>query len=247
MDFDISRSSEVFNPAFIEKPIYIIGCGATGSRVAELLCRFGVQEITCIDGDDVENVNLNNQFFDTSCVGLNKADAVKKMCKAINPNITVNVVDRYITPEDIKDMSGYVFCLVDSMSLRKEFFEVAKNNPKIDWYWETRLGSNQARVYCLPISEELDYSKYEKMHFYRDEDAEVSACGTSITIVSIVMATAALAVNQLIKIVMNKEQEEPYLSNYTLFDNMYGVYTENFFDAQEAVKAVEEVTDEIYL
>lgn len=50
-------------------------------------------------------------------------------------------------------------------------------------------------------------------------------------------------VNQFIKIVMNNLDKEPYLNNFTLFDNMLGVYTENF--EQNVVETVKEVTDEI--
>ena len=65
----------------------------------------------------------------------------------------------------------------------------------------------------------------------------------SITIVSIVLAVTSLMVNQFIKIVMNNLDKEPYLNNFTLFDNMLGVYTENF--EQNVVETVKEVTDEI--
>ena len=49
-------------------------------------------------------------------------------------------------------------------------------------------------------------------------------------------------VNQFIKIVTDKLDVEPYINNFTLFDNMYGVYTENF---KTEAKAIQEVTDEI--
>ena len=244
MNFDISRSVEVFNPEVVEKPIYIIGCGATGSHVAETFCRFGIKKMYLIDGDTVGPENLNNQSFMIQHVGLNKAKALKDLCENINPEIQIETIEEYVTPEEIKEMSGYVFCLVDSMKTRKELFEAIKENKNIEWYWESRLGSDQGRVYCLPIKEDFDYSTYESMHFYSDDDSEVSACGTSITIVRFVLQTAALMVNQFIKIVMGQENKEPYLKHFTLFDNMYNVYTENF---SQEVKEVEEITDELIM
>lgn len=245
MDFDISRSVSVFNPNVINDAIYVIGCGATGSHLIETLCRFGVQKIICADFDQVGPENLNNQSFCAEHIGMNKAEAIKKLCKDINPQIEIEVMEKKITPEDIEKMSGYVFLLVDSMKCRKELFEAIKKNEKIKWYWESRLGSDQGRVYCLPINKDFDYSKYETMHFYSDDNAEMSACGTSITIVSIVLSVAALMVNQFIKVVMNELDKEPYLNNFTLFDNMYNVYTENF--NQEKIKQVEEIADELIL
>lgn len=239
---DISRSIEVFNPDIIEKDIHIIGVGATGSFVLQTLVRFGVKKIHIWDFDKYEIHNVNNQAITQSCCEKQKVAAQVELCKEINPEVEIIAHDKLVSADDIKEMSGYVFLLVDSMKCRKELFEAIKSNDKIEWYWESRLGSDQGRVYCLPITKDFDYSKYEAQHFYSDEEAEVSACGTSITIVSIVLSVAALMVNQFIKVVTDKIDVEPFINNYTLFDNMYGVYTENF---KVEVKTVSEVTDEI--
>lgn len=242
---DLSRSIEVFNPEVLNDEIHIIGVGATGSFVLQTLVRFGVKKIHIYDMDKYEIHNVNNQsIFQSSCEK-QKVNAQVELCKEINPEVEIIAHDQLVTPENIADMSGYVFLLVDSMKCRKELFEAIKKNEKIKWYWESRLGSDQGRVYCLPINKDFDYSKYETMHFYSDDSAEMSACGTSITIVSIVLSVAALMVNQFIKVVMNELDKEPYLNNFTLFDNMYNVYTENF--NQEKIKQVEEITDELIL
>lgn len=239
---DISRSIEVFNPDVIEKDIHIIGVGATGSFVLQTLVRFGVKKIHIWDFDKYEIHNVNNQAITQSCCEKQKVAAQVELCKEINPEVEIIAHDKLVSADDIKEMSGYVFLLVDSMKCRKELFEAIKSNDKIEWYWESRLGSDQGRVYCLPMTKDFDCSKYEAQHFYGDDEAEVSACGTSITIVSIVLSVAALMVNQFIKIVTDKMDVEPFINNYTLFDNMYGVYTENF---KTEVKTVSEVTDEI--
>lgn len=239
---DLSRSIEVFNPDVLDKEVHIIGVGATGSFVLQTLVRFGVKKINIWDFDKYEAHNVNNQAITQSCCDKQKVEAQVELCKEINPEAEIIAHDQLVTPEDIKEMSGYVFLLVDSMKCRKELFEAIKENDKILWYWESRLGSDQGRVYCMPVSKEFNYKPYEELHFYSDDDAEVSACGTSITIVSIVLSVTALMVNQFIKIVTDKLDVEPYINNFTLFDNMYGVYTENF---KTEAKAIQEVTDEI--
>lgn len=239
---DLSRSIEVFNPDVLDKEVHIIGVGATGSFVLQTLVRFGVKKINIWDFDKYEAHNVNNQAITQSCCDKQKVEAQVELCKEINPEAEIIAHDQLVTPEDIAKMSGYVFLLVDSMKCRKELFEAIKENKDILWYWESRLGSDQGRVYCMPINDEFNYEPYEKLHFYSDDDAEVSACGTSITIVSIVLSVTALMVNQFIKIVTDKLDVEPYINNFTLFDNMYGVYTENF---KVETKTVKEVTDEI--
>lgn len=243
---DLSRSIEVFNPEVLNDEIHIIGVGATGSFVLQTLVRFGVRKIHIYDMDKYEEHNINNQSIFRSCCEKQKVAAQVELCKEINPEAEIIAHDQLVKPEDIEKMSGYVFLLVDSMKCRKELFEAIKKNEKIKWYWESRLGSDQARVYCMPISKELDYSTYETMHFYDDDKAEVSACGTSITIVSIVLGVVSLMVEQFIKIVMDKKNVEPYLHNYTLFDEMFNVYVEDFFSKIQKEKP-QEMTEELFI
>ena len=240
---DLSRSIEVFNPEVLEKEIHVIGVGATGSFVVQTLVRFGVKKIHIYDNDIYEAHNVNNQSIFQKHCGISKVAAQAEICKEINPEVEIIEHEKFVEPADIEKMSGYVFLLVDTMKCRKELFESIKKNDKINWYWESRLGSDQGRVYSLPINNpETDYGKYEKMHFYSDDQAEVSACGTSITIVSIVLSVTALMINQFIKVVMDRQSIEPYLNHFTLFDNMYGVYTEKFeLELVKQTKVVDEI------
>ena len=184
----------------------------------------GVPVINIYDFDNVELHNIPNQYYDTEDLSLNKVDALEIKLKKINPDITVNKANKAVTQDDIKEMSGYLFLLVDSMKVRKELWETAKNNLNIINVWESRLGSDQARVYSLPIEKDKDYSKYEQ-DFYEDENAEVSACGTSITVLPIVLQTASLMIVQFIDLVM----DNPILTHFkTIFDNHYNKYEEDW-------------------
>lgn len=220
---DLSRHISVFNPAAVKHDIHIIGVGATGSFVAMMLARMGVPVLNIYDFDDVEIHNIPNQYYDTGDIGKLKIGALADKLRAINPDITINVSDEAVKPEDISKMSGYLFLLVDSMKVRKELWEAAKANTNLINIWESRLGSDQARVYSLPIEENLDYTRYEQ-DFYDDDNAEVSACGTSITVLPIVMMTASLMIVQFIDLVM----ENPVIPHFkTIFDNHYNKYEED--------------------
>lgn len=233
---DLSRHISVFNPASVKNDIHIIGVGATGSFVAMQIARMGVPVLNIYDFDDVEIHNIPNQYYDTEDIGKLKIDALDEKLHKINPDITVNKSNAKVTAEDISKMEGYVFLLVDSMKVRKELWEAAKNNLNIINVWESRLGSDQARVYSLPIEEGKDYSKYEQ-DFYDDDNAEVSACGTSITVLPIVLQTASLMIVQFIDLVMDNPVE-PHFK--TIFDNHYNKYEEDW-----EVKSVIEETVEL--
>ena len=104
---NLSKSIEFFNPTKVKERVHIIGCGASGSTVAELLARAGLEKITLYDFDKVESHNIANQMFKDSDIGRNKAEAVKDMMLSINPDANgIEVVQEGYTNQRL---SGYVF------------------------------------------------------------------------------------------------------------------------------------------
>lgn len=244
---DLSRHIEVFSPDAVKHPIHIIGVGATGSFVAMELARMGCPVLNIYDFDDVEIHNIPNQYYDTGDLGKLKAEALADKLKAINPNIVVNVYTSAVLPvhddehNGIDEMSGYVFLLVDSMKIRKELWMAAKENKNIVHCWESRLGSDQARVYSLDMTVK-DFSKYEA-DFYEDDNAEMSACGTSITVLPIVLQTASLMIVQFIELVM--ERQGTYFFK-TIFDNHYNKYEESFEELEVLQEEVPVTQDDLF-
>ena len=104
MEFDISRSSEVFNPEFVDKDIHVIGAGATGSFVIQTLVRFGVKKLHIWDFDIYEAHNVNNQAILQECVDKPKVEAQKELCEKINPNVEIIAHNEKVTPEKINEI-----------------------------------------------------------------------------------------------------------------------------------------------
>lgn len=229
---DLSRHIEVFSPDRVQHPIHIIGVGATGSFVAMELVRMGCPVLNLYDFDEVEIHNIPNQYYDTQDLGKTKVEALKEKLLLINPNAVINIENKKVMPTKesddvigIEELSGYVFLLVDSMKTREALWHAIKQNKNIVHCWESRLGSDQARVYSLDMSVE-DFSKYEA-DFYGDDTAETSACGTSITVLPIVLQTASLMIVQFIDLVMEKDYDYCFK---TIFDNHYNKYEERFVE-----------------
>ena len=244
---DLSRHISVFSPDNVKHPIHIIGVGATGSFVAMMMARMGCPVLNIYDFDDVEIHNIPNQYYDTEDLGKLKAEALAEKLKAINPNIVVNVNIGAVLPvhddehKGIDEMSGYVFLLVDSMKVRKELWAAAKENKNILHCWESRLGSDQARVYSLDMSVK-DFSKYEA-DFYDDDNAEVSACGTSITVLPVVLQTASLMIVQFIDLVMDRVGTYYFK---TIFDHYYNKYEESFETVEDLVEEVPVTQEDLF-
>ena len=75
--------------------VAVVGCGALGSALAEMMTRAGVGALTVIDRDYVEESNLQRQSLfdeDDAARGLPKAAAAEARLKAINSEVAVRGV-----------------------------------------------------------------------------------------------------------------------------------------------------------
>ena len=56
----------------------VLGGAGIGSIIAECLLRFGFETLTIVDGDIVEESNLNRQNYTYNDIGVSKVKALKK-------------------------------------------------------------------------------------------------------------------------------------------------------------------------
>ena len=85
----------------------IVGCGATGSSLANLLVRAGVGRVRIIDRDFIELNNLQRQIlFDEDDIAANlpKAEAAARKLRRINSQVNVEAVVADVNPGNILDL-----------------------------------------------------------------------------------------------------------------------------------------------
>jgi molybdopterin/thiamine biosynthesis adenylyltransferase len=189
---------EVFKPhEHGHKRVDLIGVGATGSYIAFLLAKEGMENIHVWDHDIVESHNIPNQlYFEKRHIGMKKVEALKEVIK--------EATDTEIICHDQKvegkvDLGSIVFLLTDTMSSRREISESNfKNRPSISCVIETRMGSNSGRIYTFNPNVLCEYEEWEKT-LCGDDEAEVSACGGSISIASTASLIASMAAWQMKK------------------------------------------------
>ena len=82
--------------------VYVIGVGGVGSWAAEALARTAVGTITLIDLDVLVASNVNRQLpaLD-STFGESKIAAMATRIREINPKVTLNLIDDFLTVENV--------------------------------------------------------------------------------------------------------------------------------------------------
>jgi molybdopterin/thiamine biosynthesis adenylyltransferase len=209
---DTRRHMELFDADKFDTPITVIGAGASASWLVSMLARLGITDITVWDFDKVEEHNVPNQAFGIKQVGMYKVDALKENILRDTGLEIKTVCDKFTNQR----LAGYVFCMIDTMSGRKEIWEKSvKMKSAIKLYIEPRMGLDVGRVYNVEPMNLTHIKAYEDT-FYTDKEAEVSACGTSMSVVTTATSIAAWCVRQLIN---NEAKEE--LDNEILIDFKY--------------------------
>jgi len=82
-------------------PILLGGSGI-GSVIAECALRFGFENMTIIDGDQVELSNLNRQNYTEDDISTYKTEALIKRLTSINKNAKIKHYNSFITPDNIE-------------------------------------------------------------------------------------------------------------------------------------------------
>ena len=207
---DFSRQANILNPEEFNRPIHIIGAGATGSWVAFTLAKMGLNNITVYDFDEVGMHNLPNQMFGLSDIDKNKALSIKNIIRRFTG---FNIKARTQKVEGGQPLQGIVFMLTDTMKSRKDIYNMSiKNNPNIDLLIETRMDLRGGRIYAIDPKNRYMCKQYEGT-FYSDDEAEISACGVSQTVLPTALAITSHAIWKL----LNYINGEP-LFNETIID-----------------------------
>lgn len=106
-----------------ESRVLLFGIGGVGGFALEALVRSGVGHLTIVDGDVVEESNLNRQIIATEdVVGRFKVDVAKERCLEINSRVEIEAL-KFFYGEDSFDLIrfadfDYVVDCVDDMDAK---------------------------------------------------------------------------------------------------------------------------------
>ncbi len=87
--------------------VVVIGIGGVGSWAAEALARSGIGTLTLVDADDLCVSNTNRQLPALQGqYGRAKVEAMGERCRAINPEIALDLQARFLTPANLEGTLG---------------------------------------------------------------------------------------------------------------------------------------------
>ena len=99
-----------------QKRVLVVGCGGLGGNLISILSRIGIGHLRIVDGDVFEATNLNRQLFsEIPVLGQNKARAAADRVARINPEITIEAVETFLTEENAADLLAGCHIVMDAL------------------------------------------------------------------------------------------------------------------------------------
>lgn len=167
-----------------EKNILIGGAGGIGSWLALLLSRAGFN-VSIVDDDKIEPLNMAGQLFPTSSINNYKSQAVTAVCKMFcGEDLNIN----YFNDRLEKDFyifyatNAEIYCgAFDNMEARKIMFYDWKGrleasneeNKKNFLLIDGRLTAEQIQIFCVTND---NYKLYENKYLFDDKDVPDAPC-----------------------------------------------------------------------
>lgn len=202
---DTTRHIDVFNPGeWGARRVDIIGVGAIGSKIALSLAKLGVQQLHVWDHDVIEAHNIANQVYAQGHIGGSKAAAMADIAEYM----TGTRPQEHGKWDGERGLGEVVFLPVDSMAVRREFFEAHRVSASTKLIIETRMGATHGQVLSYRPNDRASLDRYEATLF-SDDDAEVeaNACGTAITVGPTGDIISGFAVWRFLRYVAGEEVE----------------------------------------
>ena len=139
--------------------ILLVGVGGVGGYALESLIRIGIENITIIDNDIIDESNLNRQIISLhSNIGNYKVDEAKKRIIDINPNINITISKEFITKENIdnifKNKFDYIIDACDTITTKVLLIKYAQRN-------------NIPIISCMGTGNRIDPTKIEIIDIYK--------------------------------------------------------------------------------
>ena len=98
------------------KLVLVVGCGGLGGHIIDQLARIGIGGIRAVDGDVFEETNLNRQLLsEVPLLGTGKAKSAADRVHRVNPDVTMEFVDAFLTEENAAELLAGCDAVLDAL------------------------------------------------------------------------------------------------------------------------------------
>jgi len=167
----------------------VVGVGAVGRQVALQLTAMGILNLTLVDFDTVDVVNLAPQGYAPEDVGHPKVQATAQSCLRLNPDLLIyptcekfrrsspKTLACFGGPSDLLAKHLVVFCCVDSISVRGIVWESVKE--RVDFFADARMSAEVIRILA---SDRPARDEYYPTTLFTQDQAFAGSCTAKSTI-----------------------------------------------------------------
>jgi len=159
-DFRHRFSGLVDLEAAAKVPIFQVGAGAIGNTVAQSLVRTGFENLSTMDFDKVDPINVMPQWYTVRDLGEFKVHALGRR---INEDLDVSIttlVDKFESEEQIPEGTRFIIPAVDSIVVRKCIFDAALKTEGVDHIVDGRMGARSGEMYAVWLADGEGVEKY---------------------------------------------------------------------------------------
>jgi len=153
------------------KKIGIGGAGGLGSNLAVILARSGFNNFEILDGDLIDESNLNRQYYFVKDIGLPKVDALKNLLLEINPDIKVSIHNTKWSKESAGNYfknCDFIAEAFDQAQFKRDFVEFYQDKAKIIVSGNGMAGFSSIK--------NLNIKEVKNIYFVGDAESD-TACG----------------------------------------------------------------------
>ena len=218
---DLSKSYEFMQPDKVRDRIHIIGCGAIGSTIGELIAKAGFTRITLYDFDRVESHNIANQMYTEADIGKEKVVALAERMCSINPAMRTELrLER--NGWTGQKLGGYVFLAVDDIDLRRKIATENRYNMMIKGMFDFRMRLTDAQHYAADWHDPKMIEAFlNSMNFTKEEaqaETPKSACNLELSFATTVFLIVAAGVSNFVNFVKDNKIRKFLVADAFSFD-----------------------------
>lgn len=198
------RQMGVLSPKMMHRVfIDVIGIGGIGSPLALTLAKMGIPRMRFWDDDHVENHNLPHQMYKPKDIGRLKVEALRDNILEYVPDIHIETMPEHFGKDSVS-LRGIVVSAVDSMASRKTIWEGVRENPRVHYYIEARMGFQVFQIFSLKSPFTAEQIAWYESNLFSDERAVKAPC-TARAIIYTVMDSAGWMANQIKRFITGEE------------------------------------------